>query len=135
MLRAEYRQVGLGSVDPNLNDSDWNFSRLGFRGIKVAGSYGFYPWPDPNNLRLQTPFNGKTRQDWTTGDMIFNRKQLVTFCASILTIKPDDILFTGTPQGVVFGEKKPAFLRRWVQPGDQVVSSIEGLGALRVQFT
>ncbi len=41
---AEYRQVGLGSVDPNLNDSDWNFSRLGFRGIKIAGSYGFYSW-------------------------------------------------------------------------------------------
>ena len=44
VLLAEYRQVGLGSVDPNLNDSDWNFSRLGFRGVKVAGSYGFYPW-------------------------------------------------------------------------------------------
>ena len=44
VLLAEYRQVGLGSVDPNLNDSDWNFSRLGFRGIKVAGSYGFFPW-------------------------------------------------------------------------------------------
>ena len=44
LLLAEYRQVGLGSVDPNLNDSDWNFSRLGFRGIKVAGSYAFYPW-------------------------------------------------------------------------------------------
>lgn len=41
---AEYRQVGLGSVDPNLNDSDFNFSRLGFRGVKVAGSYGFFPW-------------------------------------------------------------------------------------------
>lgn len=44
VLLAEYRQVGLGSVDPNLNDSDFNFSRLGFRGIKVAGSYAFYPW-------------------------------------------------------------------------------------------
>ena len=41
---AEYRQVGLGSVDPNLNDSDWNFSRLGFRGIKGAVSYAFEPW-------------------------------------------------------------------------------------------
>ncbi len=41
---AEYRQVGLGSVDPNLNDSDWNFSRLGFRGIKIAASYGIYSW-------------------------------------------------------------------------------------------
>jgi hypothetical protein len=44
VLLAEYRQVGLGSVDPNLNDSDWNFSRLGFRGLKIAASYGFYPW-------------------------------------------------------------------------------------------
>lgn len=41
---AEYRQVGLGSIDPNLNDSDFNLSRLGFRGIKIAGSYAFYPW-------------------------------------------------------------------------------------------
>ena len=41
---AEYWQVGLGSVDPNLNDSDWNFSRLGFRGVKIAASYGFYSW-------------------------------------------------------------------------------------------
>lgn len=41
---AEYRQVGLGSVDPNLNDSDWNYSRLGFRGIKGAFSYAFQPW-------------------------------------------------------------------------------------------
>jgi hypothetical protein len=44
LLLAEYRQVGLGSIDPNLNDSDWNLSRLGFRGIKTAASYGFYPW-------------------------------------------------------------------------------------------
>ncbi len=44
LFLAEYRQVGLGSVDPNLNDSDFNFSRLGFRGVKAAGSYAFYPW-------------------------------------------------------------------------------------------
>ncbi len=31
-------------MDPNLNDSDWNFSRLGFRGIKGAVSYAFEPW-------------------------------------------------------------------------------------------
>lgn len=44
LVLAEYRQVGLGSLDPNLNDSDFNLSRLGFRGVKVAASYGFYPW-------------------------------------------------------------------------------------------
>lgn len=41
LLLAEFRQVGLGSIDPNLNDSDFNQSRLGFRGVKVAGSYAF----------------------------------------------------------------------------------------------
>ncbi len=44
LLLAEYRQVGLGSIDPNLNDSDFNLSRLDFRGVKVAASYGFQPW-------------------------------------------------------------------------------------------
>ena len=39
-------QVGLGSVDPNLNDSDWNFSRLGFRSVKLAASDGFLSLAD-----------------------------------------------------------------------------------------
>ncbi len=44
VLLAEYRQVGLGSVDPNLNDGDFNISELNFRGVKVALSYGIQPW-------------------------------------------------------------------------------------------
>ncbi len=90
--------------------------------------------PDPNNLRLQTFFNGEQRQDWTTGDMIFNCRQLISYIAGITTIQPGDILFTGTPQGVILGEKMPAFLRRWIKPGDEVISTIEGLGELRVSY-
>ena len=41
---AEYRQVGLGSVDPNLNDGDFNISELNFRGVKLGSSYGIEPW-------------------------------------------------------------------------------------------
>jgi len=40
-FRADYRQVGLGSIDPNLNDSDWGDSYLNQQGVKVAGSYNF----------------------------------------------------------------------------------------------
>ncbi|MCJ1455779.1 hypothetical protein MMC28_006135 [Mycoblastus sanguinarius] len=90
---------------------------------------------DPNNLRLQTHVNGKKRQDWNTNDMIFDCKRLIAFVASIMTIKPGDILFTGTPQGVILGEKAPPDQRRWLQPGDEVVSDIEGLGQLRVQLS
>ncbi len=90
--------------------------------------------PNPNNLRLQTFFNGEQRQDWTTGDMIFNCRQIIRFVSSVTTIKPGDILFTGTPQGVILGEKMPPFLRRWVKPGDEVISIIEELGELRVNY-
>ena len=44
MFLAEYRQVGLGSVDPNLNDGDFNISELNFRGVKLGLSYGIEPW-------------------------------------------------------------------------------------------
>ena len=49
-----------------------------------------------------------------------------------MTIKPGDILFTGTPQGVILGFKEPRDQRPWLKAGDQVVSEIDGLRALRV---
>ena len=90
--------------------------------------------PDPNNLRLTTRVNGQVRQDWTTRDMIFNCRQLIAYCSSIMTLQPGDILFTGTPQGVIFGEKGPPEQRRWLRAGDEIVSCIEGLGELRVEL-
>ncbi|WP_027531734.1 fumarylacetoacetate hydrolase family protein [Bradyrhizobium sp. WSM3983] len=90
--------------------------------------------PDPNALRLQTWVNGKVRQDWNTRDMIFNCRQLISYASNIMTIKAGDILFTGTPQGVILGEKGPREQRQWLKSGDEVVSSIEGLGELRVRL-
>jgi 2-keto-4-pentenoate hydratase/2-oxohepta-3-ene-1,7-dioic acid hydratase in catechol pathway len=87
--------------------------------------------PDPNHLKLKTWVNGEVRQDWSTDDMIFNVRQLIVFLSSIMTLKPGDILFTGTPQGVILGEKIPPEERRWLRPGDEVVSELEGLGQLR----
>ena len=113
-----------------------------FLGGKASDGFGpVGPWlvtkdrvADPNNLRLQTYVNGAKRQDWNTSDMIFNCKKLIAYVASIMTIKPGDILFTGTPQGVIFGEKAPPHQRRWLRPGDEIVSDIEGLGQLSVQL-
>lgn len=86
---------------------------------------------DPNALRLTTRVNGRIRQDWTTRDMIFNCRQLIAYVSSVMTLKPGDVLFTGTPQGVILGEKAPAEQRRWLRAGDEVISELEGLGALR----
>ena len=40
-IKADYRQVGLGAVDPNLNDSDWGSSFLNQQGVKVSSTYNF----------------------------------------------------------------------------------------------
>ena len=90
---------------------------------------------DPNNLRLETRVNGVQRQDWNTNDMIFNCRQLISFASKIMTIKAGDIFYTGTPQGVIFGEKIPRAERRWLKPGDQIACSVEGLGELRFSLT
>jgi 2-keto-4-pentenoate hydratase/2-oxohepta-3-ene-1,7-dioic acid hydratase in catechol pathway len=83
---------------------------------------------DPNNLRLECRVNGEQRQDWNTNDMIFNCRQLISFASRMMTIKPGDIMFTGTPHGVVFG--KPKGEQVWLKPGDRVVCSVEKLGEL-----
>lgn len=83
---------------------------------------------DPNNLRLECRVNGEQRQDWNTNDMIFNCRQLISFASRMMTIKPGDILFTGTPHGVIFG--KPKGEQVWLEPGDRVACSVEKLGQL-----
>jgi 2-keto-4-pentenoate hydratase/2-oxohepta-3-ene-1,7-dioic acid hydratase in catechol pathway len=89
---------------------------------------------DPNDLKLRTVVNGRVRQDWNTNDMIFNCRQLISFASKVMTLKPGDIFYTGTPQGVIFGEKAPRKDRAWLKPGDEVVSELEGLGELRFRL-
>lgn len=87
---------------------------------------------DPNNLRLETRVNGEQRQDWNTNDMIFNCKKLISFASKIMTLKPGDIFFTGTPQGVINGMPKEK--RVWLKAGDKVACSLEKLGELRFEL-
>ena len=86
--------------------------------------------PDPNNLRLELRVNGQQRQDWNTNDMIFNCRQLISFASRIMTIKPGDVFFTGTPQGVILGVQPPE-KRVWLKAGDKIACSIEKLGELK----
>lgn len=88
---------------------------------------------DPNNLRLECRVNGEQRQDWNTSDMIFNCRQLISFASRMMTIKPGDIFFTGTPHGVIFG--KPKGEQVWLKPGDRIACSVEKLGELAFTLT
>lgn len=56
--------------------------------------------PNPQNLSISLTINGEVRQEGHTGDMVFPVAQLISFCSSIFTLEPGDLLYTGTPEGV-----------------------------------
>ena len=74
---------------------------------------------DVHNLKLKTTVNGEVTQEGTTADMIFDVPFLIEYLSRIMTLSAGDIIATGTPKGVVD-----------MQPGDQVVCEIEGVGRL-----
>jgi 2-keto-4-pentenoate hydratase/2-oxohepta-3-ene-1,7-dioic acid hydratase in catechol pathway len=84
---------------------------------------------DPDNLKLECRANGETRQSSNTSDMIFNTRQVIAYISRVITLKPGDIIFTGTPQGVIQGMAKDKQV--WLKPGDKIACSLEKLGELR----
>jgi 2-keto-4-pentenoate hydratase/2-oxohepta-3-ene-1,7-dioic acid hydratase in catechol pathway len=84
---------------------------------------------DPDNLKIECRVNGETRQSSSTSDFIFNARQMVSFISHHMTLRPGDIIFTGTPEGVIQG--KPPEKRVWLKPGDKIACSLEKLGELR----
>lgn len=87
---------------------------------------------DPENLNLKTLVNGTVRQESNTRDMIFSVRTLVSFISRYMTLEPGDLIFTGTPEGVIQGY--PTEKRVWLKAGDTVVSSIEKLGDLKISL-
>ena len=84
--------------------------------------------PDPHNLAIECYVNGERRQSGNTGDMIFNVPAIISYVSRHLTLEPGDIIFTGTPEGVIFG--MPPEKQVWLKAGDKVTSVIEKLGKL-----
>ena len=82
--------------------------------------------PNPNQLKIQTILNGKTMQDWTTSDMIFDVPTLIEFLSGSTTLLPGTVILTGTPHGVGMAQKPP----RWLRNGDEVSIVIENIGTL-----
>ena len=82
---------------------------------------------DPNDLALTCDVGGERMQDARTSDMVFGVPALIAFLSSLCTLEPGDLVFTGTPSGV--GSTRTP--RRYLAPGEEIVSTIEGLGTLR----
>jgi 2-keto-4-pentenoate hydratase/2-oxohepta-3-ene-1,7-dioic acid hydratase in catechol pathway len=82
---------------------------------------------EPQNLQLQTRVNGEIRQNSNTELLIFDIPTIIATLSNGITLKPGDIIATGTPKGVGMGFEPPKFLK----PGDVVEIEIDGIGVLR----
>ena len=87
---------------------------------------------DPQNLAISSVVNGEVRQNSNTSDMIFPVAEIIADLSHHFTLQPGDLIFTGTPQGVMHGY--PADQKNWLKPGDRVDIVIENIGTLTTTF-
>ena len=121
----------ISARDLNFRD-DFPFKTDWFQGKCFDTFAPLGPWlvpssciGDPHNLHMELAVNGEIMQDATTNAMIFDIREQIAYLSSILTLKPGDVLATGTPTGV--GMSRGIFLK----PGDVMTASIESIGTLR----
>jgi len=127
--RADALQYVAGYTVANdyaIRDYLENWYRPNLRVKNRDGCTALGPWlvdaadvPDPHALELRTFVNGTLKQHGHTRDLIDDVPALIEYLSGFMTLAPGDIILTGTPEGVVN-----------VNPGDEVVCEIDGLGRL-----
>jgi 2-keto-4-pentenoate hydratase/2-oxohepta-3-ene-1,7-dioic acid hydratase in catechol pathway len=86
--------------------------------------------PDPQTLTIQTFVNDEKepRQNMSTANMIANCAKIIAYTSTVITLQPGDVIFSGTPPGVINGYPKEKQV--WLKPGDRIRTSITKLGEL-----
>jgi 2,4-diketo-3-deoxy-L-fuconate hydrolase len=85
---------------------------------------------NPDDLAIECVLDGETVQQARTADLIYSVPMLIEVLSSLLPLLPGDVVFSGTPGGVGVARKPPRFL----EPGEELVSRIEGIGEMRHTF-
>ncbi len=86
---------------------------------------------DPQALELWLDLNGEAMQRGSTRTMVFGVAVLVAYVSRFITLRPGDLVITGTPPGVGMGRTPPRFLRA----GDVMELGITGLGGQRQEVS
>ena len=84
---------------------------------------------DPDDIALRCEVWDEVVQESTTAELIFGVPALVAYLSSICVLSPGDLIFTGTPDGVGMARG------RFLAPGDEVVTTVAGIGELRNRCT
>ncbi|MFC3900302.1 fumarylacetoacetate hydrolase family protein [Aliicoccus persicus] len=87
--------------------------------------------PQPENTTIVTKVNNDIRQDGSTSEMVLKIDKMIAEISKYITLEPGDVIATGTPGGVGAGMNPPQFL----QPGDTVRISINGIGTLTTHIS
>ncbi|WAP55012.1 fumarylacetoacetate hydrolase family protein [Streptomyces sp. S465] len=103
-----------------------------FAGFGPTGPYlvSCDEFSDPGDLEMGCLVNGEPVQKARTSGMIFPISVLIEKLSQVTTLYPGDVIFTGTCAGVGAVRTPPRFL----SPGDELVSYIEGIGSIRQRF-
>jgi 2-keto-4-pentenoate hydratase/2-oxohepta-3-ene-1,7-dioic acid hydratase in catechol pathway len=102
------------------------------KNFDASGSIG--PWMETDvdltrPLHLTVKVNGEVTQDDTTASMIFGFADIIAYVTTFMTLKPGDVIATGTPV-----KKGPrADPPRWLKPGDVVELTVPEIGTLSNQ--
>jgi 2-keto-4-pentenoate hydratase/2-oxohepta-3-ene-1,7-dioic acid hydratase in catechol pathway len=104
------------------------------KGKSIDNTMPLGPWivtadelGDPQDVRLQCLVNGEVRQDASTRQMAFDVATLISELSFGMTLRPGDLLLTGTPAGIGNAREPQVFL----QEGDVVVTRADKIGELR----
>lgn len=119
--------------DLQLRTTQWIMGKS-FDGFAPLGPY-IVPAREinANQLQIQSYVNGTLRQNSNTSDLIFDPATIVSYISQYMTLKPGDVIYTGTPSGVILGY--PEDKQVWLKPGDTVTIKIEGIGELTNTLT
>ncbi|MBU5209655.1 fumarylacetoacetate hydrolase family protein [Bacillus safensis] len=84
---------------------------------------------DPTNLSIECKINGEVRQLSNTKNMIFSCATLISYISKYMTLKPGDVIFSGTPEGVILGYTPDK--QNWLKAGDEMEVTIGQIGQLK----
>ena len=104
-----------------------SFPRFGPMGPSLVTPDEF---ADPDDLELSCSVNGEVVQSGRTSRLLFGVPAIIAHLSAVLPLLPGDVVFTGTPPGVGMGRTPP----RYLVPGDELVSTVAGIGELRHTF-
>lgn len=125
------------SIGNDVSARDWQKGRPGGQWLVGKSFDSFAPLgpaivtadeiEDPQSLNISLKLNDQQMQNSNTAKMIFPIDELIAHVSQFFTLKPGDLIFTGTPSGVGAGRDPQVFLKN----GDKISIEIEKLGVLR----